>query len=73
LTPASCARGQAFDHLQHSLGDADAQSNLGVMYAQGQGVPKDIVLAYMWFNLAAAQGHANAVKNRDTAASKNDT
>ena len=26
------------------------------MYANGQGVPEDIVLAYMWYNLAAAQG-----------------
>ena len=25
------------------------------MYQSGQGVPKDAVSAYMWFNLAAAQ------------------
>ena len=37
-------------------GDADAQSNLGVMYANGQGVPQDNVSAHMWFNLAAANG-----------------
>ena len=30
------------------------------MYAFGTGVPEDIVLAYMWFNLAAAQGHERA-------------
>jgi TPR repeat protein len=39
-----------------ALGDADAQFNLGYIYWIGQGVPKDFVLAYMWFNLAAASG-----------------
>ena len=35
------------------------------MYAQGLGVPEDIVLAYMWWNLAAAQGSENAQENKD--------
>ena len=43
-------------------GNADAQSNLGVMYATGRGVPKNNVLAYMWFNIA------NAKTNRDLVA-----
>lgn len=51
-------------------GNAVAQFNLGLMYAYGRGVPQDYVLAHMWFNLAAAQGDQNAVKNRDTAAAK---
>ncbi|MEE8435016.1 MAG: tetratricopeptide repeat protein [bacterium] len=46
-------------------GDAAAQSNLGGMYGEGQGVPQDDVLAHMWFSLAAAQGNEEAVKNRD--------
>ncbi len=29
---------------------------------------RDIVLAYMWFNLAAAQGNKNSQKARDKAA-----
>jgi TPR repeat protein len=37
-------------------------------YLNGWGVPKDYVLAYMWWNLAAAQGHENAVKVRDLVA-----
>ncbi len=45
-------------------GDADAQFNLGVMYAEGRGVPKDYVQAYMWLSLAAAQGHEPARKAR---------
>ncbi len=48
-------------------GDAEAQGRLGLMYRKGQGVPQDYVLAHMWANLAAAQGHENAIKNRDTA------
>ena len=31
----------------------------------GEGVPQDDVRAYAWFNLAAAQGYADAVKNRE--------
>jgi len=49
-------------------GLADAQSNLGWMYEYGEGVPKDYVQAYMWLNLAAAQGEEDAVKGlRDQA------
>jgi len=32
--------------------------------ALGLGVPKDFVSAYLWFSLAAAQGHKRAVRNR---------
>jgi TPR repeat protein len=41
-------------------GDASAQLNLGVMYAEGQGVPQDYKEAVKWFRLAAAQGNAQA-------------
>jgi TPR repeat protein len=51
-------------------GDASAQNNLGAMYANGEGVPKDGVLAYMWLNLAAAKSDARAIKNRGHLASK---
>ena len=51
-------------------GDADAQSNLGGMYANGQGVPQDNVYAHMWFNLAAANGNEPASKNRDIIAKR---
>ena len=33
------------------------------MYANGIGVPEDQVLAYMWWNLAAANGYENAYTN----------
>ncbi len=51
-------------------GDALAQSLLGVMYAEGLGVPQDFVQAHMWFNLAAAQGMEVARKSRDVVAEK---
>jgi TPR repeat protein len=41
-------------------GIAAAQYKLGVMYATSQGEPKDDVVAYMWCNLAAAQGNEEA-------------
>jgi TPR repeat protein len=46
-------------------GDMDAQYELGVLYQKGEGVPKDLVLAYMWENLAAAQGEEEARKLRN--------
>ena len=51
-------------------GDADAQYNLGLMYANGQGVPQDNVYAHMWFNLGAANGNEPASKNRDIIAKR---
>jgi TPR repeat protein len=36
-------------------GYAVAQFNLGIMYYRGRGVRRDYVLAYMWFNVSAAQ------------------
>jgi uncharacterized protein len=32
------------------------------LYANGQGAPRDLVRAHMWFNLSAAQGAQRAVK-----------
>ena len=40
------------------------------MYANGEGVPEDHVLAYMWYNLAAAQGNETAHGNKDIAESR---
>jgi TPR repeat protein len=51
-------------------GNAEGQVNLGYMYAIGQGVEQDNVLAHMLFALAAAQGNTIAVGNLATAASK---
>ena len=41
-------------------GDGKAQYNLGVMYLNGEGVPKDADKAFKWYQKAAAQGGAEA-------------
>lgn len=41
-------------------GDVRAQFNLAVMYAEGEGVPRDYKQAAMWYRKAAEQGDANA-------------
>jgi len=42
--------------LDSDIKFAYAEINLGVMYANGQGVAQNYVRAHMWFNLAAANG-----------------
>jgi len=46
-------------------GDAEAQGNLGAMYAFGKGVLKDYVYAHMWGNIAATNGNKLGAKLRD--------
>ena len=45
-------------------GDAFAQHNLGLCYYNGEGVPKDYVLAYMWVNLSLAED--NNIKAKES-------
>jgi TPR repeat protein len=46
-------------------GNPDAQYALGLMYRYHvAGMPQDVVLAYMLWNLSAANGHANAASQR---------
>ena len=44
-------------------GFAEAQNNLGSMYADGLGVKKDLAEAVKWYRKAAEQGNAVAQKN----------
>jgi TPR repeat protein len=44
-------------------GNAEAQNNLGILYAEGHGVPQDSAQARQWYERAAAQGHARAQNN----------
>ena len=48
--------------LKHAAegGDAFAQFNLGLMYANGQGVPQDYKTAFKWYSRAAEQGDSPA-------------
>ena len=43
---------------QAELGDSKAQYNLGVIFANGKGVPKNDSKAVKWYRKAAEQGHA---------------
>ena len=49
--------------LAADQGHADAQYNLGLMYANGEGVVEDDAEAVRWYRLAADQGHADAQHN----------
>ena len=49
----------AFKELAQ-LGDAQAQFNLGAMYSNGLGVPRDYKESVKWCRRAAEQGHAIA-------------
>jgi TPR repeat protein len=44
-------------------GDARAQSNIGLMFHNGQGVVQDYAESMRWYKLAAAQGHSSAQFN----------
>jgi TPR repeat protein len=46
-------------------GNANAQNNLGSMYANGEGVPQNNIRAYVWFSVAAAQGNEIARDSRN--------
>jgi hypothetical protein len=41
-----------------------AQDNLGMVYMRGEGVPKDVVMAYKWASLAAKGGWARAERRQ---------
>ena len=49
--------------LAAEQGSDYAQSYLGIMYQEGQGVEQDLEEAIKWYRLAASQGDATAQKN----------
>jgi len=49
--------------LAAERGDADAQNRLGVCYANGYGVGKDVETAYALFRKSAEHGHAGGQRN----------
>ncbi|MEN9460877.1 MAG: hypothetical protein RIS84_897 [Pseudomonadota bacterium] len=56
---------QAIDYFTQAAeqGYAAAQNNLGMMYAQGLGIEKNLELAEQWLQKAAVQGHLKAQKS----------
>jgi TPR repeat protein len=64
-----------FYQMAAERGDGQAQYNLGLAYARGDGLEQDLVKAHLYFNLAAARlndlrGRAAAAKNRDRMAAE---
>ena len=59
--PADPAQARAMLAKAAEANSAEAQFQLGVMYAEGTGGPKDDVAARAMFEKAAAQGHAEAL------------
>jgi hypothetical protein len=49
-----------FHHAAAHFGDVEAQYQVGRMYLQAQGTPKDGIQAARWLRLAANKGHRNA-------------
>ena len=55
----------AADVLEHALkGDMDAQFAAGLIYAEGRGVPLDLVQSFYWLSKAVEQGDADAKRLR---------
>ena len=46
-------------------GIRDSQFNLGILYARGLGISRDLQKSYVWFSAAADQGDEDAAKKRD--------
>ena len=63
--PKNDAEAVKWYRMATEQGDADAQFNLGNMYAKGQGVPTNNVKAYMWWSLSKAQGAEDVATNLD--------
>jgi hypothetical protein len=69
MTVVTSAQSIAELKKQAAAGDANAQSNLGAMYANGQGVPKDEAEAVRWY----PSGHistGNYQRDRDDGGSR---
>ena len=52
-----------------ALADRPARE-LGMLYAAGRVVPRDLVAAHMWFNLAALRGDREAASQRQEVAAE---
>jgi TPR repeat protein len=48
-----------------SAGEVDAQYALGLVYAEGRGVPEDPAQAHYWLTLAVEQGDSDAALLRN--------
>ena len=64
--PPSYSPAQIADMKTHALaGEADVQMNLGRVYQEGLGVPKDYSAAQTWYKMAAGNGVQNGQASYD--------
>jgi hypothetical protein len=71
--PRSCSQALIYLRKSADLGNAEARSQLGAMYATGHCVPLDRARAYQWFSLAAEAANGRNVwieRNREMLWSK---
>ncbi len=64
LLQCCLSKEESFEYLLKAAqqGNANAQCSLGNMYENGQGVPQSYEEAIKWYQLAANQGHADALR-----------
>ena len=63
MNPQDDAQAAKWTRLAADQGDASAQYNLALKYANGRGVPQDDAQKVKWLRLAADQGFAEAQFN----------
>ena len=59
---------EAAEHVPDFGGAGQGRKNLGLLYMQGLGVPKDYVQAYMWFSLSNSESNLSDAKDQLTPA-----
>ncbi|HSS62922.1 MAG TPA: hypothetical protein VLS27_00685 [Gammaproteobacteria bacterium] len=67
-TPSDYTRAAQTYRKSAVLGFPLSQNNLARLYERGLGVPRDPVVAHVWYLLAASNGDAVLVANRDRSA-----
>lgn len=62
LQQAAQGNRQALQRIRQAAaqGNTQAETDLGILYAHGDGVPQNYTLAFSWYRKAAAQGDAVA-------------
>ena len=67
-TPTDYATAAKIYRKSAALGFPLSQNNLARLYETGLGVPRDLVVAHVWYLLAAASGDSVLVANRNRSA-----
>lgn len=69
MTVMILAEADAPSIVPAELGNRPARE-LGTLYAAGRVVPRDLVAAHMWFNIAALKGDRDAARQRQEVAAE---